>query len=192
MKIIAAAIAALTLAAPASSGVTVVNEISLPTRAWTHLIFTPDEGNPTTSKNPMIYDLVVDLVPGVYKLGYRVSGNDYRFDGFWGDTYKTNGSPAYGCWAWSDSDHIKNNQIGSHGYCDIWPGEKLPLLRVYMGDFSGPVNVTAWIYNVQLESSAPEPATWALMISGFGLVGMAARRRQRISPSWQKVPGSGK
>ncbi|OYU14743.1 MAG: hypothetical protein CFE37_09685 [Alphaproteobacteria bacterium PA4] len=28
-------------------------------------------------------------------------------------------------------------------------------------------------------TSVPEPASWAMLLSGFALVGMAARRRQR-------------
>jgi hypothetical protein len=29
-------------------------------------------------------------------------------------------------------------------------------------------------------SAVPEPATWAMMLSGFGMIGFAARRRQRV------------
>jgi hypothetical protein len=35
--------------------------------------------------------------------------------------------------------------------------------------------------NVVLNAAVPEPASWALMISGFGLTGAAARRRQTAS-----------
>ena len=31
-----------------------------------------------------------------------------------------------------------------------------------------------------IEGAVPEPATWAMMISGFGLVGTALRRRQLL------------
>jgi PEP-CTERM motif len=33
-------------------------------------------------------------------------------------------------------------------------------------------------------ASVPEPANWALMIAGFGLVGGAIRRRQRVAVAW--------
>ncbi len=35
-----------------------------------------------------------------------------------------------------------------------------------------------------LAGAVPEPASWALMIAGFGLVGGAMRRRQRVSVSY--------
>jgi hypothetical protein len=35
-----------------------------------------------------------------------------------------------------------------------------------------------------VENAVPEPASWALMIAGFGLTGAAMRRRQRVSVSY--------
>lgn len=37
------------------------------------------------------------------------------------------------------------------------------------------------ITSMEVAGPIPEPATWAMMIAGFGLVGMSARRRQRIT-----------
>jgi len=37
----------------------------------------------------------------------------------------------------------------------------------------------AWVDNVSL-SAAPEPAAWAMMVAGFGLVGAGLRGRQRV------------
>lgn len=34
---------------------------------------------------------------------------------------------------------------------------------------------------ITLQSAVPEPASWAMLIAGFGLIGGAMRRRQRIS-----------
>lgn len=41
--------------------------------------------------------------------------------------------------------------------------------------------VTYDIYRPIGENAVPEPATWALMISGFGFAGQALRRRRRVS-----------
>ena len=34
--------------------------------------------------------------------------------------------------------------------------------------------------NVSISLAVPEPASWAMLISGFGLVGAVARRRRRL------------
>lgn len=40
---------------------------------------------------------------------------------------------------------------------------------------------TAFIDKVSLTAAVPEPATWAMMIGGFGMLGFAARRRTHSS-----------
>lgn len=40
------------------------------------------------------------------------------------------------------------------------------------------------VFNVTAGNAVPEPASWALMISGFGLAGAALRRRVRTSVSF--------
>lgn len=37
------------------------------------------------------------------------------------------------------------------------------------------------IATAQVAGAVPEPATWAMMIAGFGMVGFAMRRRQKVS-----------
>ncbi len=55
----------------------------------------------------------------------------------------------------------------------------------------GPGSITDWTgtFTGRLDLPAvPEPATWAMMIVGFGLVGRAARRRVQASRSWRPIP----
>lgn len=51
--------------------------------------------------------------------------------------------------------------------------------------FSGPANGNTSIDNLEAitsgTGSVPEPAAWAMMIGGFGLIGAAARRRVRVT-----------
>lgn len=45
-----------------------------------------------------------------------------------------------------------------------------------IGSFSSPSG-----YNITIASSAvPEPATWAMMLAGFGMVGLAMRRHRNV------------
>jgi hypothetical protein len=57
-------------------------------------------------------------------------------------------------------------------------------LNASFGEFSGyvPTYIHAdWINSVLVQDAAvPEPASWAMMIAGFGLVGGALRRRQGV------------
>ena len=51
------------------------------------------------------------------------------------------------------------------------------------GDNSGSF-VVNYTLNSPASSAAPEPASWAMMLTGFGAVGGAMRRRQRVSVSF--------
>ncbi|MEK7431046.1 MAG: PEPxxWA-CTERM sorting domain-containing protein [Pseudomonadota bacterium] len=54
--------------------------------------------------------------------------------------------------------------------------------RLQFGTNSGGDNMGPLLDNVSIgvSSAVPEPATWAMMIMGFGLVGSAMRRRQAL------------
>lgn len=59
----------------------------------------------------------------------------------------------------------------------------LPLNRFatsFFGGFGGS-NTSARVYgDLSIDGAVPEPATWALMILGFGAVGYAMRRRKAV------------
>ena len=50
-------------------------------------------------------------------------------------------------------------------------------LRAFGDDNFGPL---ADNLNLDITANVPEPASWAMMISGFALVGVAARRRRKV------------
>lgn len=67
-------------------------------------------------------------------------------------------------------------RIQPSGWTGIIYGQdgRNPLVSLGLTNMTGPVQYTMSGFN-----SVPEPATWALMILGFGGIGAAMRRRQR-------------
>lgn len=66
-------------------------------------------------------------------------------------------------------------------------GDLVPGLQSSFGEFNGfvPTFIHADFIRRSLVSAVPEPATWAMMILGFGMVGSAARRRRtRVNVSF--------
>jgi PEP-CTERM motif len=61
-----------------------------------------------------------------------------------------------------------------------FPSPQLLLL----GDGSSTANANVFIRSYSFTTDVPEPASWALMLAGFGLVGSAMRRRQAVKASY--------
>jgi hypothetical protein len=67
------------------------------------------------------------------------------------------------------------------GYLQSGFGPLLPTNQLNFRTSVGADGLVAFVDDVSYSVGAvPEPATWALMIGGFGLVGAAARRRKAI------------
>ena len=47
----------------------------------------------------------------------------------------------------------------------------------YGDDFGKPINLIEVVDNVSFTTAVPEPATWLMLIVGFGVAGAAARRQ---------------
>jgi hypothetical protein len=50
---------------------------------------------------------------------------------------------------------------------------------VLLGASASAATLTSGIVHIQLGSSFPDPATWALMLVSFGLIGAGVRSRKR-------------
>ena len=50
--------------------------------------------------------------------------------------------------------------------------------------------LTNLTFEAHLAGNVPEPATWAMMMLGFGVVGTALRRRQRVSVRYASLGGA--
>jgi secreted PhoX family phosphatase len=72
------------------------------------------------------------------------------------------------------------------GIVDVSELWGLPLGRMFIGDVQahgiklGTTNLVEGGQIFLLTTNVPEPATWALLIAGFGVVGFAARRRNAV------------
>ena len=80
------------------------------------------------------------------------------------------------------------NVVDYNIYFGIFPGQagftqSLTAGTNYSAVIAGDENESLGDYDLSIDlvtASIPEPASWALMIGGFGLVGVAARRRRSI------------
>ncbi len=102
--------------------------------------------------------------PNVVNLVFTYTGPDFRAEGGPFDTFSFEGLGARSTFGQSAEDAffgrtVKNNPDGEPG------GTGTTIFSL------GSVTVPA----------IPEPATWAMMIGGFGLVGMSMRRRGRTT-----------
>jgi PEP-CTERM motif len=68
-------------------------------------------------------------------------------------------------------------------YCDYGDGVSFAIFGHPNNPFIGNGNVDTWVIR-GVAGAVPEPATWGLMLVGFGIVGGAMRRRQRTSVSF--------
>lgn len=110
----------------------------------------------------------------VTKAGTWFSGTDRDVEGTWtwiagpetGQVFWQNGATVtYANWSGGEPNNVGNEDL----LFGNWNGatwNDIPSGTLgYVVEYGG------------LEAAIPEPATWALMIGGFGLVGAAARRR---------------
>lgn len=103
--------------------------------------------------------------------GPSLQGNEIPIqDGIWDTTPQSSGSFVF--------------QIGKP-YTKVLPQDPPGVWRVYVPrisyfafSFDGPEPL-AYSITSEYVSAVPEPATWTMMIAGFGLVGSAIRRRRQ-------------
>jgi hypothetical protein len=78
------------------------------------------------------------------------------------------------------ADWAKTSCLGPAAHVQDWAGCPFPLdAPVHLGLNSPEVTALQAIgYNLRTDGMVPEPATWTLMIGGFGLAGASLRRRR--------------
>ena len=93
-----------------------------------------------------------------------------QVDGWGEESYLYNGGPTV-----SQSYKLDTGGSGYNSFQDIGGA-----YSAYVGDHSGPGELNTKNYAFSIAGAAPEPATWAMMILGFGMVGGAMRRRPQV------------
>jgi PEP-CTERM motif len=136
------------------------------------------------------------LWSGIVKL--RVEGTGFSNGGFINDAFYNVGNAALNTGyyalgfgtaplaAFTPSNNIQSKIVGgvpaydaSHIYTFLLnTGAAVPS-TLYFGVTDGQYNDNGGSFRVTI-SNVPEPANWAMLIAGFGLVGAAARRRRSV------------
>jgi hypothetical protein len=126
--------------------------------------------NQVGQANPVI---TFHFAPGTTVTGLNVFVDNTTFGGVWApQTILIDGvntafsAPSFGTIGWINFTGL--NLTGSSHTLE---------LRQYAGKWQFVGEVT---FDGSVTAGVPEPASWALMISGFGLIGTALRRRREI------------
>lgn len=122
------------------------------------------------------------VIGAVFKVAAsRIDAVDLSGDYGWGDEMTLYllepDAPEIRAWETTYSPWITDyDPDGFFAYLDFFGAEVLYAYGYYPDEVAG-------IPGAAGLAAVPEPAAWALMISGFGLVGLAARRRRQVPAS---------
>ncbi len=125
-------------------------------------------GNPRANTPPDIFN---------FALGFTNPENIAAFtliSGFQG-SYGTIGSNITSMGTYTES-LVRNRPFVTYALSFVSTGAGSLLLTFGAGgpnDSAGPI-----LDNILVDSAVPEPATWFMLLTGFGMVGLAARRRR--------------
>jgi PEP-CTERM motif len=179
MKYALAGAASLALAGPANAAVITFGALSSPSAAFTTLteagfiitalsgsVFEEATGNPGPSLVFSGFGGTVEIV--------KAGGGTFSFAGF--DFGNGGSSGSYLSEGFLGGSSI-GFAFGSDAPIGIGIGGITGVMDRLTINISGAPTVFAAIDNINVTDTVPEPATWAMMLAGFGLVGSSMRRR---------------
>lgn len=151
-----------------SSALRLVNGVFAPEGTqWNNSSFWWDQ-DPSVNQNEMIVEITLDKAYTFSKFVMQADDNDgYTLDywsgGGWQAGWDFGTKPSFGLVTRADANvNFTTNRLR---------------LRAYPGDNYYAISELQGFANV----GVPEPAAWALMIGGFGMVGAAMRRRRPMA-----------
>ena len=129
-----------------------------------------------------ISQTITGLTPGkTYTLSFRYAfGQQY---GFSGATQQTLTAKLGANFSWTSPTETLN----SHGFSGwsqetaIVTADSTSEVLSFLAYGNLPVPPFALVSNVSLLGGVPEPATWAMLIAGVAMVGVAARHRRKVT-----------
>ncbi len=141
--------------------------------------WTPSDG-PAWTSNPLAYSGV-----GAAALLFGGSASDYAISTVDNNPLNIDNRAHYEMIGIGSRVFAENFFRGTEGvtrYQDVYVfDEAVDTVSAYVDDFSN-TNVN-YAFRI-VGNGVPEPAAWAMMLAGFGLVGGAMRRRQKVSVSY--------
>jgi len=132
-----------------------------------------DDG-PNWTTNPTVYSAAEAAA-----LLFGGTAADYDISTISSDPLLINHMGWYTTWG-VDGGQMYNEDykldLGAPGYND--PGGTGTAISAYTDDHAIGSQYTNYAFRVDGRGAVPEPATWAMMLIGFGGIGLAMRRRQ--------------
>jgi hypothetical protein len=118
-------------------------------------------------------------------MGLSVAGADLTFDvptysfGFYATGLNANASSSFSLYVGADYISLPNTIEGGIAYYGVVFDHTIQNVRIFLSRNNAPVDkvgLDGFSFNTAAAAPVPEPAGWALLLAGLGLVGRQARR----------------
>lgn len=146
---------------------------------WDHQIVDLFDVWADESINPLAWGSDQDTIAKQIKINFTftspvTSGNVHG----WTDGHLNLFGPDYGTVTWNNLG-LQTFNFGDTGVLKVLVFNE-DLVGTFGKGAQNGVTVKAKFWMESMPSAVPEPATWAMMITGFGLAGVALRRRRSL------------